>query len=158
MFCQETRTTSWHWRTAEEDARWITVYQLTRWSFKADPQFNLFLNRSSKWSFVSRVRTLEEEKENSKDGNFFDQSIFLSLHEAETLLGYNWPSFLLSGTTATKTAFAKTSCTKAKEETGIVSLLDRLVSPLALRLRMSVSSQRQDLPFEDIWWRFVSLG
>ena len=30
VFCQETRTTSWHWRTAEEDARWITVYQLTR--------------------------------------------------------------------------------------------------------------------------------
>ena len=28
--CQETRTTSWHWRTAEEDAPWITVYQLTR--------------------------------------------------------------------------------------------------------------------------------
>ena len=56
----------------------------------------------------------------------------------------------LPGTTATKTAFAKTSCTKAKEETGIVSLLDRLVSPLALRLRMSVNSQRQESLFEDI--------
>ena len=57
--------------------------------YEAQLEINHFLNRSSKWSSVSRARILEEERENSKDGEYFDQINFLSLYEAETLFGFN---------------------------------------------------------------------
>ena len=56
--------------------------------YEAQLEINHFLNRSSKWSSVSRARILEEERENSKDGKFLTND-FLSLYEAETLFGFN---------------------------------------------------------------------
>ena len=46
------------------------------------------------------------------------------------------------GIIATKTVFAKTSCTRAKEEIGIDSSHDRLANLLALKLKMFVNFQR----------------
>ena len=46
------------------------------------------------------------------------------------------------GIIATKTVFAKTSCTRAKGEIGIDSSHDRLANLLALKLKMFVSFQR----------------
>jgi hypothetical protein len=55
------------------------------------------------------------------------------------------------GIIAMKTAFAKTSCTKAKEETGIDSSHDRLVNLLALKLKMFVSFQRWSVHAMATW-------
>ena len=58
------------------------------------PQLNLFLNRSSKWSSVSRARILEEERENSRDGKFLSNQFFVSFWSGDFVwFGFNWPSF-----------------------------------------------------------------
>ena len=44
--------------------------------YEAQLEINHFLNRSSKWSSVSRARILEEERENSKDGKFLTNEFF----------------------------------------------------------------------------------
>ena len=112
------------------------IFKLNQWKWQHLTK-NTPMSRSSKWNSALRGKMLEGATENNKDGERKRLNCLLSLQNQNTTDISN-----SLGITATKTAFAKTSCTKGKEETGIASSPDRLANPLALRLKMFANFPR----------------